>query len=130
MATKLKVVIVDDDEDLLKMMIYAFQAEGLDVKAIISGKEALEFFEDEKNLKSTHLLILDRLLPDMDGLDILKSLNKKYPGKMPIVLVLSVLGAEKDVIQGLSAGAIEYLTKPFNLDVLMQQARVLLERYK
>ncbi len=126
----LKVVIVDDDNSLLSMMIYAFHAEGLDVHTLINGKDALAYFSDEEHLLSTKLLILDRLLPDMDGLDILKELSKKYEDKMPIVLILTILASEKDVLKGFKIGAFDYLTKPFNLTVLMDKVHALLSRHK
>lgn len=124
------VVIVDDDEDLLRMIVFGFESNGLEVKTLSSGKEALEYFSDDKIISSTKLLILDRLLPDMDGLDILKRLSEKFPKKLPMVLFLSVLAAEKDVLSGFKAGAIDYLTKPFSLHVLMDKSLALLSRYK
>ncbi len=127
---RFKIVIVDDDDDLLKLMIYLFEAQEFDVISLSSGKEALAYFSDEAKIKSIDLLILDRMLPDLDGLEILKKLEKMYPKKTPIVLFLSVLGAEKDVLKGLEAGAVDYLTKPFNLDVLLDKARSLLTRYR
>lgn len=125
----LKVVIVDDDEDLLKMMTYAFQAQEFDVEVFNCGKDALDYLSDTNHLASTQLLILDRLLPDMDGLEILQELSKKYQKKMPVVLILSILDSEKDILKGLGMGAIDYLSKPFNLNILMDKTRSLLSNY-
>lgn len=125
----IKVVIVDDDEYLLKMMVYAFEAQGFDVQTFDLGKDALDYLSDKNHLKETQLLILDRLLPDMDGLDILKQLSDKFPDHVPLVLFLSVLSAEKDILQGLELGAVDYLAKPFSLDVLIDKSRALLSRF-
>lgn len=124
-----KVVIVDDDEFLLKMMAYAFQSQGFDLEVFSNGKDALNYLSNENHLKSTQLLILDRILPDMDGLDILKQLSSKFPNQMPLVLILSVLSAEKDVLQGLELGAVDYLAKPFSVEVLMDKIRALLSKH-
>lgn len=127
---KYNVVIVDDDEDLLNLMVYVLESEGLDVKVFATGTLASNYFSEKEHVTSTQLLILDRLLPDMDGLDILRQLSKKYQKEMPMVLILSALSAEKDVLTGFEAGAIDYLTKPFSLDVLRDKSLALLSRYK
>lgn len=125
---KNKIVIVDDDADLLNILIYSFEAQGYEVQGISNGKEAKQFLADEKNVKAVSLLILDRLLPDMDGLELLQMFEEKYHNQIP-VLILSVLSAEKDVISGLKYGAIDYMSKPFNLPILMRKAQALLSHY-
>lgn len=122
------IAIVDDDDDLLQMLLFAFEAQGFSTKGFKTGKEALSFFDSDKNISTISLLILDRLLPDMDGIEILKHLNKKYPNQFPI-LILSVLSADTDVIKGLQLGAVEYIGKPFNLDILIQQSLSLINRF-
>ena len=82
----------------------------------------------EKNaLASADLVILDRLLPDMDGLEILKTIEKTHPSHCPVIF-LSMLSSEKDLIQGLKEGAIDYVTKPFNLDLLVLKAKRLINK--
>ncbi len=122
-------IIVDDDEDLLKMLTIAFTAEQYSVITFASGKTAVEDLTQSKILSSADLLILDRLLPDMDGIEILKAIEKKFPSHCP-VLFLSMLSAETDVLSGLKEGAIDYITKPFSLDILMQKARTLIRKAK
>lgn len=113
---KKKIVIVDDDEDLTKLLESSFKAKGFDVVKIASGKKAIQYLDD-KHLSTTSLLVLDRILPDMDGIEILKKVKNKVP-----VLVLSVLSAEQDVLEGLEKGAIDYVSKPFSLPIFMQKA--------
>lgn len=119
------VAIVDDDEDLLQLLMTLFKSEGFDVQGFKNGKEALAYLLNEKNIPSISLLILDRMLPDMDGIEILKLFRSKFHDKIP-VLILSVLSAEKDVLQGLQKGAIDYMAKPFSIQILLQKARKLI----
>lgn len=124
---KSRVIIIDDDEDLLRLLIYAFQGKGFDVKDFATGKEAIAYIKDVDNLHKANLVVLDRMLPDMDGLDILKEIQHL---RVPIpVLILSALSAEKDVLHGLNEGAIDYVTKPFSIPILMQKALALINRY-
>lgn len=122
-----KIAIVDDDEDLLKLLTVAFQGRGFEVKAMATGKEALNFLMDEKNLNGLSLVILDLLLPDMNGLDILKEFQTKFLHRVP-VLILSVLSAEKDVLKGFKSGAVDYVAKPFSLPVLIEKSTRLMEK--
>lgn len=122
-----KVVIVEDDEDLLPLLIAAFQAQGFDVHGIVNGKEASDYLMEETNLDSLSLIILDRFLPDMDGIEILKQFINKFHNQVP-VLIFSILSSEKDVIEGFKYGAVDYVTKPFSLPILMSKALSLISR--
>lgn len=125
---KKNVVIVDDDTDLLRMLVFAFKAEGYPVVGFENGKDAQDYLNNEQNLDSTCLLILDRLLPDMDGIEILKSYSTKFNKHIP-VMFLSVLSGERDVLTGLKEGAVEYVTKPFSLPILLEKATNLIQRF-
>lgn len=128
-ATPQKIVIVDDDADLLHLLAFAFEAESFEIQGIETGKAAMDYLKEEKNAETTSLLVLDRLLPDMDGLEILKHLPPSFKEKVP-VLFLSILSAEKDVLSGLKEGAIDYVTKPFSLPIFMEKAMALINRRK
>lgn len=121
MQDKKRVIIIDDDTDLLKLLVYAFQSEGFDVYGFENGKTAIEYLQKEENIRSVCLLVLDRILPDMDGLEILKHLPEPLKKRIP-VLILSVLSGERDVLSGLRQGAVDYIAKPFNLPILMEKA--------
>lgn len=114
------IVVIDDDEDILRLITASFKELGYKIHTEMDGKGALSFLSTSENRDSTLLIVLDRILPDMDGLDILKMLNQ-YEKKVP-VLVLSVLAEESDVIFALSEGAVDYVTKPFSLPVLIEKA--------
>jgi len=121
------VVIVDDDTDLLKLLTMAFQSQDFGVKALNNGKSAIEYFTHEADFSTICLIILDRMLGDMDGLDVLAALREQHKTDVP-VLILSVLSAEKDMIAGLKQGAVDYIAKPFSLPVLLQQANALMKK--
>lgn len=122
LKNKKKIVIVDDDEDLLSALTVIFESEGFEVHGFTLGKEALKYLLPEEHLNSCSLLILDRLLPDMDGLEILSTLNARNPSHCP-VFILSLLSSDKDVLSGLKTGAADYITKPFNLEVFTEKAK-------
>ncbi len=128
-SEKKTIVIVEDDLDLLKMLSFAFKSEGFDVKGLSTGQEGLDYLLDEKNAAGICLILLDRLLPDMDGIEILKEYTEKFHQQTP-VMILSVLSGERDVLTGIREGAIEYVTKPFSLPILLQKALVLITRFK
>ena len=125
MVKKGKVVIVDDDTDLLSILKYSFESKGYSVVELTTGKSALEYVLDQKNMEDVSLLVLDRMLPDMEGMDILDKVKKECP-KQPPVLILSALKADKDVVQGLKKGAVDYIGKPFNQEIFMQKAMKLI----
>ena len=127
-ADKKTIVIVEDDTDLLRMLTFSFKAEGYTVSGFAKGKDAEEFLNNEQNQKSICLIILDRLLPDMDGIEILKEFTKKFNKSIP-VMVLSALSSERDMLTGLKEGAVEYITKPFDLSILSERAQILMSRF-
>lgn len=125
---KKKIIVVDDDEDLLRLLDYEFHEIGFEVKNFTTGVDALSFLLKKENLQDVFLLILDRMLPDMDGLDILQKFVEQSQSQTKIpVLILSSLSSEKDIISGLQYGAIDYITKPFSIFMLMQKALNLLK---
>lgn len=126
MSSSKKVIIVDDDTDLLRLLISAFKSKGFETKTFTNGKEALAYLLDTKNLEDACLIILDRLLPDMDGLDIFRKCC--HHSKLVPVLFLSQLSSEKDMTEGLKLGAVDYITKPFSLQVLIQKAMTLMKQ--
>lgn len=123
---KKKIVVVDDDEDIIKLLDYEFRELGFEVQSFQNGDSALTFLSNVDNLKDVFLLILDRMLPDMDGLEILQKISKDNKPHVP-VLILSALANESDIIAGLQSGAVDYVTKPFSVFLLMQKALNLLK---
>lgn len=123
-----KIIIIDDDKDILILLLSAFKSRGFEVHGIGTGAEALNYLLDKKNLDDISLIILDRILPDMDGLDILKQFINKFHSKIP-VLILSVLSSEADMLSGISSGAIDYIAKPFSIPILISKVQALIAHY-
>jgi len=121
-----RIVLVDDDEDLTRLIQYEFLQIGFETIVFNNGQEALNFIMNEENLADVFLLILDRILPDMDGLDILKQFKSQSNSKIP-VLILSALNSKIDVLEGIQCGALDYITKPFSIFLLMQKTINLLK---
>lgn len=121
-----EMILIDTDADLLKVLRSALESNGIKVKSYNLGEPVLE-----ELLVNQHsfppLIIMERLLPDMDGLDFLKRLRKKFPVQIPLIF-LTTLSAEKDVFEGLKAGALDYIAKPFSLNLLVQKCLTALNR--
>jgi two-component system OmpR family response regulator len=115
-----RVLVVDDEESLADVLTLALQYEGWEVRSAGSGSEAVrtarEFAPDA--------MLLDLLLPDFDGIEVLRRLRAESCD-VP-VLFLSARDEAEDRSAGLSAGAQGYLTKPFSLDDVVSQLRALL----
>ena len=124
-SLKKKVIIVDDNHHLLRLLITSFRSKGFIAQGINNGKDALAYLLDEKNTEEICLLVLERMLPDMDGLDILHQFHAKFSKRVP-TFVLSILSSEKEILNGLRKGAAEYIVKPFSLQIFMEKALALL----
>lgn len=123
------IIVVDDDEDLNEILKYSLQSKGYQVLTFINGKDTYEFLADENNLDQIALIILDRLLPDCDGIEILKHIIAKYPTRFP-VMILSRLTAESEQLLGFKHGTFDYVPKPFNLTILVQKADSLITYFR
>ncbi len=117
-----KILLVEDEESLAIGLEYNLSAEGCDIELADDGKKALACIE-----KSDYdLLILDIMLPYVDGFEIAKQVRKKN-AQVPILFLTARTDA-KDRIKGLKIGADDYLTKPFHLDELLLRIRGMLRR--
>lgn len=119
----MKVIIVDDDEKLLSLLSEFLSERGVDVSAAASGKEALAMIEKEH----FEVAILDVMMPQMDGLEVLKVLNSKYGG-LPVIM-LTARGEETDRVVGLELGADDYMTKPFSPRELLARIKAVMRRH-
>lgn len=121
------IVVVDDDEDMLKLLVFTLQGAAFKVQTFSTGREGVQYLVEKGGVEKIDLLVLDRVLPDMDGLDILRAIKKKYKSFCP-VLFLTVLSTEKDMLQGLREGAFEYITKPFSPDLFLERVRNIIRK--
>lgn len=117
-----KVLLVEDEESLSKVVALNLELEGFEVKTVTNGREAL----NEKNQVSKYdLVILDVMLPEVSGWDICTAY--KSVSSTPI-LFISAKGSSSDRIKGLKLGADDYLSKPFDLEELLLRVKVLILR--
>ncbi len=116
------VLLVEDEPHIALGLIYNLQEEGYQVSHVESGEEALKHLERE----ACALLILDLMLPGIDGLEVCRQIRARDP-ELPI-LILTARDADHDRVAGLSEGADDYLTKPFNLKEFLLRVKALLRR--
>jgi len=121
---KEKILVVDDEEDILELLKYNLSREGYQVSCTTSGEKTLSLVETE----TPDLILLDLMLPGMDGLEVAGRLkNKSDTKKVPIVM-LTAKGEEADIVTGLELGADDYVTKPFSPRILLARVRAVLRR--
>jgi len=116
------VLLVEDEEDIREMVSYNLSREGYQVAAVETGEEALAVAD----LRSFDLVVLDRMLPGMDGLSVCRELRENPRTRTVPIIILTALGGESDVVSGLGQGADDYVTKPFSPKVLLARVRAAL----
>jgi len=121
---KAKILVVDDEEDILRLVEYNLQQNGYQAICAATGEEALHAARTEQ----PGLIILDLMLPGMDGLEVCSTLKNDPPTSAIPILMLTAKGEESDIVAGLELGADDYVTKPFNPRVLIARVRALLRR--
>jgi two-component system phosphate regulon response regulator OmpR len=121
MGRIMKVLVVDDDEKLQKLLKEYLTGYGYSVISLFEGKSTLEAIREQ----SPHIVILDIMLPDEDGLQVLTAIRRQY--SIP-VLMLTARGDETDRIVGLELGADDYLPKPFNPRELLARMKAIMRR--
>jgi two-component system OmpR family response regulator len=118
-----KILIVEDDSNLLETIRYNLVKEGYEVSVALDGAKALDISRNEK----PDLIILDIMLPIIDGFEVCRILRKEMT--VPIIM-LTARADETDRITGLDTGADDYMTKPFSIRELLARVRALLRRAK
>ena len=118
------ILVVDDEEDVLELVRYNLDKSGYQVETASSGEEALA----KARRKLPDLVILDLMLPGMDGLEVCKKLKNDVKTEGLPIIVLTAKGEETDIVTGLELGADDYVTKPFSPKVLIARVRRILRR--
>ncbi|MFW5691246.1 MAG: response regulator transcription factor [Chloroflexota bacterium] len=119
------ILAVDDDPDVLGTLERVLQREGFDVKTVNSGRKALDYLE--KN-QQPDLVILDIIMPEMDGITVCRQIRRDTRFTALPVLFLTAKGSTDDIVEGLDAGADDYVVKPFELAELRARVHALLRR--
>lgn len=121
---KENILIVDDEEDVLELVRYNLEKNGYKISTAATGEDALS----KARAKLPDLMILDLMLPGIDGLEVCKILkNDPKTANIPIIM-LTAKGEEADIVTGLELGADDYVTKPFSPKVLVARVRRILHR--
>lgn len=123
MAVKQKILIVDDDENIADLIALYLTKECYDTKSVGDGEEALSAFYSY----NPNLILLDLMLPGIDGYEVCKEIRKK--SEVPIIM-LSAKGETFDKVLGLELGADDYIIKPFDSKELVARVKAVLRRYQ
>ncbi len=119
-----RVLVVDDEPDIRELVQHHLEIEGFEVLSAPDGEKGLFLIQNEL----PDLIILDLMLPGIDGLEVCRKLNNiESTSDIPIIM-LTAKGEEIDIIKGLAYGADDYVTKPFSPRVLMARAQPILRK--
>lgn len=116
-----KILVVEDDDGIAEFEILELEHEGFEIKRAVNGREALEFFDEFK----PDIILLDVMLPELSGLEVLRRIRKS--SDVPVIMV-SARGETYDKVNGLDAGADDYISKPFEIEELLARLRAVIRR--
>jgi len=119
-----KILVVDDEVDLVKTLRFSLETEGYTVLASYNGEDAL----NQARKENPDLVLLDIMLPKLDGYKVCRLLKFDERYKHIPILMLSAKTQEKDKIIGMETGADEYITKPFDMDELIEKIKAYLNK--
>ncbi len=119
-----KILVVDDEEDILELVRFNLDKEGFKVVCSATGEDALV----KARRESFDLIILDLMLPGIDGLEVTRKLKDDSDTRVVPIVMLTAKGEEPDVVTGLELGADDYITKPFSPRILVARVRAVLRR--
>lgn len=121
---KEKILVVDDEEDILELVKYNLEREGFQITCAESGEKAVEGTRQEP----PNLIVLDLMLPGIDGLEVARRLKQRQKTAGIPIVMLTAKGEEADIVTGLELGADDYITKPFSPRVLIARIKAVLRR--
>ena len=124
MNTQTKILVVDDDPDILELLTYNLKKEGYEVADALNGKIALQVAEKFK----PDLILLDVMMPEMDGIQTCQELRKNNMFKDVFIVFLTARIEEYSEIAGFTAGADDYITKPIKPGALLSRIKAILKR--
>lgn len=118
------ILIVEDEPEIAQLIEISLEKEGFSCRSSSDGLNALRMFQEQ----SADLIILDLMIPGLDGLEVCARIRQKAGAKDPYILMLTAKGEEIDRVIGLSTGADDYMVKPFSPRELIARVRALLRR--
>ena len=119
-----RILVVEDEQDILELVRYNLARENYKVICAASGEEALKISASEP----LDLIVLDLMLPRMDGLEVTRRLKKNPRTQNIFIVMLTAKGSEADIVTGLELGADDYITKPFSPRVLLARIKAVIRR--
>ena len=120
------ILIVDDEEDILELIKFNLEIEGYSIVTALTGEKAIKIVRQSV----IDLLVLDLMLPGVDGLEVTKILKRDEKTWGIPIIMLTAKGEESDIVTGLELGADDYLSKPFSPRILLARIRAILRRGK
>ncbi|HBS28259.1 MAG TPA: DNA-binding response regulator [Phycisphaerales bacterium] len=123
-VTRARVLVVEDEADIANLIQFHLAREGYQTEVVGSGRSALNAVERQK----PDLVVLDIMLPDLDGLEVCRKLKRDSQTHQIPILMVSARGEESDIVVGLELGAEDYVTKPFSPRVLIARVKAVLRR--
>lgn len=120
------IFIIEDEEDIIKLLEYNLKLEGYRVESEKNGEEGLKRIQKIK----PDLLILDVMIPQMDGFEVCRNLKSNDKTKNIPILMISAKSQEHNIISGLEMGAEDYITKPFSINILIAKIRSVFRKVK
>ncbi|MCW8964438.1 MAG: response regulator [Gammaproteobacteria bacterium] len=124
MTNKPTILVVEDEEDLRDIIIYNLKREGYDAIGVETGEQGL----GQANAIKPNLMILDLMLPGMNGLDVCRQIKQDSNTRHIPIIIVSAKGEEADIVSGLELGADDYVPKPFSPRILLARVRAVLRR--
>lgn len=125
-SSTIKILITDDDPDILEFVSYNLRKEGFQVLSVNNGNDTLKKAKDYK----PHLIILDIMMPEMDGIEVCRELRLMESLNDTLIVFFTARGETYSQIAGLEAGADDYITKPIKPGLLISKVNSLLRRQK
>lgn len=119
-----KILIVDDEKDIVDLLAYNFSKHGMDVHTALNGSQAIE----QAYSKSPDIVLLDVMLPDIDGIEVCEKIRSNAVLRNTIIVFLSARGEDYSQVAGYRAGADDYVVKPIKPKVLIEKVDALLRR--
>jgi two-component system, OmpR family, alkaline phosphatase synthesis response regulator PhoP len=119
-----RILVVEDEQDILELVRYNLARENYKVFCASSGEEALKIAASEP----LELIVLDLMLPRMDGLEVTRRLKNNSKTQDIFIVMLTAKGSEADIVTGLELGADDYITKPFSPRVLLARIKAVIRR--
>jgi two-component system phosphate regulon response regulator PhoB len=119
-----RVLIVEDERDLSRVVAYNFQKEGFDVVVAFTGEQALRATKEER----FDVVLLDLMLPDISGIEVCKKLKQSPQSSQIPIIMVTAKGEEVDRVVGFELGADDYVVKPFSVRELVLRVRSILRR--